>query len=267
MTANRLIQPPPRSSLLGTVLICTAAILLSILSFSPSVNIWFAALGALLFAAALFVKDPPAISISLFLLTFALCPFLHPSLRNWPFNLLAPIILYLVVVLAVPRFRRSLQWLRAGRFGKDIVVLVIATSVVSGVALYLWYRLLRPDLGIHLAYLPEMRPWLFPLAGLGFAMGNAAMEEFVFRGLIMESLDSAFGAGPMSIAVQAWLFGALHFLKGFPNGWWGLAMTVVYGVLLGVIRRRSQGMVAPWLAHVCADLVIFAILAGIVLQA
>jgi len=93
------------------------------------------------------------------------------------------------------------------------------------------------------------------------------MEEFVFRGLVMEATDSAFGPGPLSVVIQAWLFGAMHFLEGFPNGWWGLAMTVVYGIMLGAIRRRAQGMLAPWLAHVFADVVIFVILAGIALKA
>jgi membrane protease YdiL (CAAX protease family) len=118
---------------------------------------------------------------------------------------------------------------------------------------------------MHLSYMPSMPLWLLPLVGIGFAIGNAAMEEFVFRGVIMQAIDSAFGAGWLSVIVQAWLFGVMHFLQGFPNGWWGLAMTFVYGIMLGAIRRRAQGMLAPWLAHVCADMVIFAILAAIVL--
>ena len=92
------------------------------------------------------------------------------------------------------------------------------------------------------------------------------MEEFLFRGVVMQSLDSAFGPGSISIVVQGWLFGAMHYLRGFPNGWRGVAMASVYGIMLGMIRRRSGGMLAPWLAHVFADLVIFAILAAIILK-
>jgi len=78
----------------------------------------------------------------------------------------------------------------------------------------------------------------------------------------MQSMDSAFGPGVVSIFLQAWLFGAMHYLQGFPNGGWGLVMAAVYGLMLGWLRRRSQGMLAPWLAHICADMVIFAILAA-----
>jgi membrane protease YdiL (CAAX protease family) len=81
----------------------------------------------------------------------------------------------------------------------------------------------------------------------------------------MQALDSAFGPGIMSIVLQAWPFGAMHYREGFPNGAWGLAMTFVYGIMLGALRRRAQGMFAPWIAHVCADMMIFAILAGLIL--
>jgi membrane protease YdiL (CAAX protease family) len=92
------------------------------------------------------------------------------------------------------------------------------------------------------------------------------MEEIVFRGVFMQALDSAFGADGMSVTIQAWLFGAMHYREGFPNGGWGLAMACVYGIMLGTIRRRSKGMLAPWLVHAWADLVIFVILAGIALR-
>jgi hypothetical protein len=49
-------------------------------------------------------------------------------------------------------------------------------------------------------------------------------------------------------------------VDGFPNGWTGFAMVVVYGVLLGSICRRSGGLLAPWVAHVAADLTIFTLL-------
>jgi hypothetical protein len=156
-------------------------------------------------------------------------------------------------------------WLRIGRFDKDILLLVIATAATSGIALYIWSHALNPDLSIHLKYIPDMPVWLFPFAGLGFSAFNAAMEEFAFRGVTMQALDSAFGPGILSIVLQAWPFGAMHYREGFPNGAWGLAMTFVYGIMLGALRRRAQGMFAPWIAHVCADMMIFAILTELVL--
>lgn len=260
-TTDRSIQPLPRSSRSGTVLILASAILLSIIPFSLSTGPWVAAFAVLLVVAAVLMKEIQAAHIALFTTLLAGIPLFHPALHNWPFNLLIPIIAYCALVFAVRRLRRSLLWLKTGHMRKDIAVIIIATAVISSIALYIWYYLAKPDLSLHLGYMPSMPLWLFPLAGFGFALGNAAMEEFVFRGVIMQATDSALGAGRSSILVQAWLFGAMHFLHGFPNGWWGLSMTFVYGVMLGAIRRQAQGMLAPWIAHACADLVIFTILA------
>jgi membrane protease YdiL (CAAX protease family) len=35
--------------------------------------------------------------------------------------------------------------------------------------------------------------WCYPLVGLGFAVLNAAMEEAVFRGIVMDALDRSLG--------------------------------------------------------------------------
>jgi membrane protease YdiL (CAAX protease family) len=263
-TADRLIEPPPRSSLFGNVLILLTVILLSIISFSLRISHWAAALAVLLAVAAVLIKEIQALHLAFFTALLTVIPVLHPLLRRWPSNFLLPIIIYISVALSVRRLRKSLLWLHTGRIEKDVALLVTAVAAVSGIALYIWYRALKPDLSLHLGYVPSMPAWLLPAAGLGFALGNAAVEEFVFRGVVMQATDSAFGPGRLSIIVQAWLFGAMHFLQGFPNGGWGLAMTFAYGAMLGAIRRRSQGMLAPWLAHVCADLVIFVILAAAV---
>src|SRR5262249_40231650 len=152
-------------------------------------------------------------------------------------------------------------WLRAGRIGPDVRILVIVTVVVSAAALVAWTVLLKPDLRHHLALVPALPLWAYPLAAFGFAAINAALEEAVFRGVMMEALDSSLGAGYLSIGTQALSFAALHYLAGFPSGAIGFAMTFVYGAMLGLVRRRSGGMVAPWIAHVAADLAIFSILA------
>jgi membrane protease YdiL (CAAX protease family) len=220
---------------------------------------------ALLFFLPLLVGSKQAFHSSLFFLAVTAAPLVSPLPRSWPFSLLVPLVVYFLIATAVPKFRKTLLWLRPGYFGKDILILVAATAVVSGIALYLWEHALRPDLSRHLAAIPDVPFWACPFVGLGFAALNAAMEEAAFRGIVMQSTDSAFGPGVLSLLLQAGLFGALHFLQGFPSGGWGVIMAFIYGIMLGHIRRKSHGMLAPWLAHVCADLVIFAILASSVL--
>jgi uncharacterized protein len=68
------------------------------------------------------------------------------------------------------------------------------------------------------------------------------------------------GPGFAALLLQALAFGAIH-IRGFPRGWFGVGLASIYGLLMGVIRRRAGGMFAPWIAHVFTDVVI----AGIVL--
>jgi membrane protease YdiL (CAAX protease family) len=105
---------------------------------------------------------------------------------------------------------------------------------------------------------------MLPVVAVGFAMLNAAMEEFAFRGIIMQALDSAIGVGSASIIIQAASFGLFHYMAGFPHGSWGLVMATGYGFMLGMLRRRSRGIAACWIAHVLADIVIFGILTTII---
>jgi hypothetical protein len=39
-----------------------------------------------------------------------------------------------------------------------------------------------------------------------------------------------------------------------------VALASVYGVSLGALRVRSGGLMAPFIAHVCADAVIFVLI-------
>jgi hypothetical protein len=96
--------------------------------------------------------------------------------------------------------------------------------------------------------------------GLIFSMVNAAVEEGAYRGVLMHGLDSALGRGPAALVLQALAFRALH-VQGFPRGALGVGLASIFGLLMGIIRRRADGMFAPWLAHVFTDIVI----AGIIL--
>lgn len=262
----RLIPPPPRSSRSGIIIIFAAAFILSIVSFSDQPSTWAVALSLLLVASSILTREVQAFHLAWFTAAFATAPYLLPSLHGWPFLLLIPLLCYCALVLAVPKLRSTIGYLHIGRFGRDIMFFSLCIVFVSGTALFAWYRTTRPDLTIHLAHFPAMPAWMFPLAGLGFSLGNAAMEEFAYRGILLQAFDSAAGPGLLSLLGQACLFGALHYREGFPNGTWGVVMTAVYGIMLGVLRRRSQGMLAPWAVHVFADFVIFTILAGMVLR-
>lgn len=64
---------------------------------------------------------------------------------------------------------------------------------------------------------------------------------------------------PTGIFAQAFLFALWHF-EGFPGGLLGVGMVFFWSVVLGYLRHRSGGMLAPLVAHVCADATIATIL-------
>lgn len=102
--------------------------------------------------------------------------------------------------------------------------------------------------------------WIVVPVGLGFSCLNAAAEEAFYRGVIMHALLGTVGTVP-ALALQAVSFGLLH-TEGIPSGPAGVTLTAGYGLLLGVIRLKAGGLLAPWLAHVLADVTIVAVIAS-----
>lgn len=255
------IAPPPRSSRAGATIIVAAVGALSLVMVLPHpLRVGAVAVLLLLLPAAIAHRAIYAVHVIVLSLLWILLVAAVPLFRPWPLVLLAPLLAYAAVVIAVAPLRRSVGWLRVGRLDRGTQLLLLATVAVSAVALVAWVAWTKPDLGHHLALVPDVPVWVLPLAAIAFAALNAALEEIIFRGVLMEALDSALGAGHHAIAVQAVAFAAGHYLSGFPNGVLGFVMVLVYGMLLGLIRRRAAGLLAPWLAHVAADLVIFSIL-------
>lgn len=256
------VEPVSRSSVNEAAIILAVIVALAAFMVLPrTVAVWIVWVTAFLAVLAIVTRSVQAIHISLFSLLWIGLPFVFSVLHFYPLTLLVPLVVYGITTAAFPSLRHSMRWLRAGKLNSDALVLVLATAVVSGLGLVGWYLLLKPDISPHLAQMPKLSVWALPFVAVGFALLNAAMEEFVFRGIVMQSLDSAVGVGYASITIQAILFGLFHYVAGFPNGGSGLVMACVFGFMLGVLRRRSEGLLAAWMAHVLADIVIFAILA------
>jgi membrane protease YdiL (CAAX protease family) len=106
------------------------------------------------------------------------------------------------------------------------------------------------------------------LYGIGvpvFALLNAATEELIFRGVLLEALRTRFPKHLVfSLLLQASAFAAAHYWAGFPNGKLGYLMTFIYAITLGYLRIHTRGLLAPFLAHFTADVVIALLLIALV---
>ena len=173
---------------------------------------------------------------------------------------LIPLALAFVFTYPSPAARKEWRWARRGRVDLGTWLLVAVTSLLSAGALLLW-SFWTDNLGIGVAMLESFRGlprWFLFFLGIPlFALLNALTEEAIYRGVIFEALLQRFrGKTWLALAVQASAFAAAHYLSGFPNGKLGYLMTFVYALMLGILRLRSGGLLAPFVAHVVADLVI-----------
>lgn len=167
---------------------------------------------------------------------------------------------YAGIVRGVPWLRGTATWVRWGTFDATVRLLCAAAWFLAAAALLTWYILLRPNVAdIVKALVPDVPVGLLIAGGVLFSMFNAAMEEGAYRGVIMHALDRSLGQGLAALLLQAVAFGTVH-IGGFPRGWIGVALAFIYGLFMGVIRRRARGMFAPWIAHVFTDVVIAGIL-------
>jgi len=166
------------------------------------------------------------------------------------------IVLYFYVALLVGALRRSMTWVRAGKIDGRSALLAGVVVVVAALALIGWVKLLHPNMAAYANVRPNgTRVELAEYMGL-FAVANALLEEILYRGVMMTALDAAFGAGWFALVVQAVSFGMAHYHGGFPCGWVGVGMTFFYGLAMGVLRRRSNGLLLPWITHTAADLTV-----------
>lgn len=265
--ASRFIEAPPRISFLGTTIVLSVVAVFSLTLTIPSIaEKWTLTVLAGLLLLAIIRKSVYSIHIALIFLLLLLLAYLVPLFQPWPLNILAPLVAYVAVINMAPLLRHSVGWIRRGNINSDVIKLIIATIFISSIALIGWVILTKPGIEHHLVLVPELPYWTYPFIGFGFAIFNAVMEEAIFRGIVMEALDSALGAGYWSVGIQAIPFAALHYFTGFPNGILGFIMVLIYGVILGTIRRLSKGMLAPLAAHVAADITIFSILTFIIFQ-
>jgi membrane protease YdiL (CAAX protease family) len=188
----------------------------------------------------------------LLLLIFAGTRFIPALNQGWPWGLLAPLIGYFIVALSVPTLRRSLVWLRLGRATPGSLAFTLLLMVVTILVLA---AVVRPHDTGHRDFLPFEKSCGLVAAGVLFSVCNALREEFFFRGILFDSLDSLWGKG-MAIALSAIIFGLAH-LHGVPSGVRGVCLAGIYGLALGGLRVWTGGLLLPIIAHISADSMIF----------
>ncbi len=257
--ANR---PETDASAWTTPLVLAFVALLGVFPLVQHRLAWIALTGAslaLTYASAR-ARSVPALHLGVLcsLLLVALSAF--GSMLYWP---VAPI-LATVAYLIIAKRSAALgglpeRWFRRGKLDGATWRLIAASLAVSATALVVWFSLAKPDYSQVLGMFPKLPTYALFAGVVVFAMLNAALEETIYRGVVMGALDAALGVGAAPVILQAVVFGIVH-IGGFPRGAIGIGLATIYGLMMGAVRRRAAGMLAPWIAHVGTDVAIGTIL-------
>ncbi|MCF7928307.1 MAG: CPBP family intramembrane metalloprotease [Spirochaetales bacterium] len=172
------------------------------------------------------------------------------------------------------------RWLRAGSFFRGALPLIALTMAAMAVGFFLWTQIGAGRTEVFLGMMPSLSPLRMVGVSIGFALTNAFVLETLFRGILWDILEQPlFGnsagsghraggrprfAGTTSrrtglVLIQAAVFGLWHWY-GFAGGLYGVPFLILAGILLGIIRQKAGGLFPVYLAHIAADLSIFALL-------
>jgi len=184
--------------------------------------------------------------------------------RWWPLPTVITLLGYGLALAASPRVRTGAGWLRRGRLDRAAGKVLAFFVVCQAIALVLWRYTTSADLDRFRALVPDVPIGLVAVGLVAVAIINAAYEELLWRGLAQHALEAATGSRWAAWLLQGIGFGFWHY-EGFPSGPVGATLAGVFALMMGYLRLRYRGMLAPFLAHVCADVTIFVLIAIMVL--
>lgn len=101
--------------------------------------------------------------------------------------------------------------------------------------------------------LPE-GSFIFIIAmGIAYALLNAVVEEYIFRGMIWNGLEKIMTNKSLVIFTQAAIFGITHYW-GLPGGISGVVLIFTWSLYLGYVRQKTGGILGVIGLHFGANL-------------
>lgn len=140
-------------------------------------------------------------------------------------------------------------------------------EIVYGILLIVPYFILLAAVGAAIAIAlhlfgvkipqPQLPGFLIPSSAADYWIAIplviivAFSEETMFRGYLMLRLGNITGNARLALVLQGILFGLMHGYKGA----FGMAITVIMGILLGLVYQWRKSLVAPMVMHFLQDII------------
>ena len=157
-----------------------------------------------------------------------------------------------------------------------VAVALVGVSWIVTVVLSLWLHYTQSKGDGHAGLNKMLKPTYGRRLHLAImSLLNAICEECTFRGFWRHELELTAGCNKFqSNLLQGVIFGLWHYF-GISNGWTGVALTTLYGWIMGYLSdwnvaqhasfdgsgRTSTGLLLPIITHSVADFYIFTVLA------
>lgn len=178
-----------------------------------------------------------------------------PYLGDWPFDMY---LIAMACILYLVKFNKvdlTARWnFRLSRNEWTSAALITMLSV-SALTIYYFNQ---PEVAKSFP-LPELPLWSLPIVVVIAATVNALREELIYRFVLQRTFQSYMGTF-WALNIQALAFGFLHYKNGFPQGWIGVILTYLFGLLIGSQFLWSRSMALIWITHALADASMFTII-------
>jgi len=175
---------------------------------------------------------------------------------QWPFDF------YLTALFGFGLLRfglrtpvEKLKW--SFSFSRWELVSILAINIPA-IFILIWYYRSNPAVA-DLWPLPKLPLWSVPFVVLLIAAINGLREEIFYRGLL-QSASGKDSPAWFVIGLQAILFGFVHFMNAFPQGWLGVFLTAIWGSAIATQYRIFKSISLSWVTHAMADALMFGII-------
>jgi membrane protease YdiL (CAAX protease family) len=231
----------------------------------PATHAWLLGLALATLGVALGLRSWDVTHVPLLTVLY-LAAYCLPVLGTWPLALLVVLAGYGAYLASFPRARQTARFWRRGTLDRTAVAWMVLFSAAAAIALVAWRFGASVDMARYRHFVPAGFPtWALFVGVVPLAIINAFFEELMCRGIVWQACEEAFG-GFAALIVTSLGFGLWHY-RGFPSGMLGIALATVYGLMMGLVRMRTRGLLGPFVAHVLADVVIYTMVVAMVVGA
>lgn len=171
----------------------------------------------------------------------------------FPLNHVISIILLYFFLCHVKKISPSKLYLKIGNI-KQTVWMSMIIILCSVIGLSVWFILQKDN--PYAEMIPKAPTILLILMGIGFAIINSIYEEGIFRSILFSHFSKEMGLISALILQSIW-FSFLHYQAGFPSGEIGIILTFIFGLIMGYLVHRTNGILIPVIIHAVADFSVF----------